>query len=64
MNLIFIAYNIVYWLPIVLAFTPVIGYHTGFIAFFGIIVFRAFANVIRNNFLTLEQAEVYPFRIP
>ena len=63
-NLIFVAYNIVYWVPIVLAFTHVIGYRTGFIAFFGIVVFRALANVIRNNYLTLEQAEVYPFRIP
>ena len=64
LNLLFVAYNVIYWLPIVLAFASVIDYRTGFIAFFGIIIFRAIANLIRNNFLTLDQAEIYPFRIP
>lgn len=64
LNIIFVVYNVIYWLPIVLSFTTIIGYRAGFIGFFGIILFRAVANVIRNNLLTLEQAEVYPFRIP
>jgi len=50
--------------PIILAFTTIIDYRTGFIAFFVIILTRAIANLYRNNFLTLEQAEIYPFRIP
>ena len=63
-RLIFIAYNVIWWLPIVLAFTKVIDYRTGFIAFFIITIIRAIANVIRNNLLTLEQAEIFPFRAP
>jgi len=63
-NLIFVLYNIVYWLPILLSFTGAIEYQTGSIAFFAVILFRVVANLYRNNFLTLEQAEIYPFRIP
>ena len=39
-------------------------YTTGFTAMLVVIVFRAAANLVRNNLLTLEQGEVYPFRIP
>jgi hypothetical protein len=60
----FIAYNVIWWAPIALGFTKVIDYRTAFIAFFAITAIRAIANVIRNNFLTLEQAELTPFRSP
>jgi hypothetical protein len=60
----FIAYNVIWWIPIVLAFTKIIDYRTGFIAFFVITIIRAIANVFRNNFLTLGQAEIFPFRAP
>ena len=63
-RLTFIAYNIVWWIPIVLGFTKIIDYRTAFIAFLIITIIRAIANVIRNNFLTLEQAETFPFRAP
>jgi hypothetical protein len=63
-RLTFIAYNVIWWIPIVLGFTKVIDYRTGFIAFLVITIIRAIANVIRNNFLTLEQAEIFPFRAP
>jgi hypothetical protein len=59
-----VAYNIIYWIPIILPFTPIIDYLTGFIAFFVVIIIRAIANLIRNNLLTLEQAEIFPLRIP
>ena len=62
--MIFIAYNVIYWIPIVLPFTTLIDYRTGFISFFILIIIRAVANVFRNNFLTMEQAEIFPFRIP
>jgi len=64
LNLIFVAYNVVYWIPIVLPFTPIMSYRTGFILFFGEIIFRAVANLYRVNVLTLEQAERFPLRIP
>ncbi len=35
----------------------------GFIAFLVVIIVRGTANLYRNNFLTLEQAEVFPFRL-
>ena len=63
-RLIFIAYNLIWWLPIVLGFTKVIDYRAAFISFLVITIVRAIANVIRNNVLTLEQAEIFPFRAP
>ena len=64
LNLIFVAYNVIYWIPVILPFTTIMDYRTGFIALFVIVIIRGVANLIRNNLLTLEQAEVYPFRIP
>ena len=63
-RIVFIAYNLIWWLPILLGFLKVIDYHTAFIAFFAITIIRAIANLIRNNILTLEQAEIFPFRAP
>jgi hypothetical protein len=63
-RLIFIAYNVIWWIPILLGFTKVIDYRTAFIAFLVITIIRAIANLIRNNLLTLEQAEIFPFRAP
>ena len=59
---IYIAYNAIWWVPIVLPFTGIIDYRTGFIAFFIVTMFRAAANLFRNNVLTLEQAERFPLR--
>jgi hypothetical protein len=64
LNLIFVAYNVVYWLPIVLPFTPIMSYRAGFIGVFGMIIFRSLGNLYRVNALTLEQAERFPLRIP
>ena len=47
---IFLVYNIVYWVPIVLPFTPAMDYRTGFIAFFWIVVSRAIINAYRSRF--------------
>ena len=47
----------------VLPFTPVVDYRTGFILLFWLIVIKAIINVYRNNFLTLEQGERFPLRI-
>jgi hypothetical protein len=63
-RLIFIAYNVIWWVPIVLGFTKLIDYRAGFVAFLIITIFRAIANLVRNNVLTPEQAEVFPLRSP
>jgi hypothetical protein len=58
-----VAYNVIYWIPIILPFTTIISYRTGFIAFFVVIIIRAVANLVRNNVLKPEQAENFPLRI-
>jgi hypothetical protein len=63
-RLIFIAYNVIWWVPIVLGFAKVIDYRTASIAFLVITIIRAIANLVRNNVLTLEQAEYFPLRAP
>jgi hypothetical protein len=63
-RLVFTAYNVVWWIPVVLPFARVMNYRTGFIAFFIVTAVRAAANLYRNNALTLEQAEIFPFRAP
>ena len=60
----FITYNVVYWIPLILPFTRIIDFRTGFIGFFLIIIIRAAANLYRNNFLKVEQAEAFPLRSP
>jgi hypothetical protein len=63
-RLIFIVYNVVWWIPMVLVIAKIIDPRAGFLAFFVITLIRAIANLIRNNVLTLEQAEIFPFRAP
>ena len=64
LNLIMIAYNVVWWIPIILPFTRVINYNTGFVAFFIVTVIRLGANLLRNNVLGPEQAVDFPLRSP
>jgi len=63
-RLIYIAYNIFFWVPLLLPFTGIIDYQTGFLFLLLVTCFRAIANFYRNNFLTLEQAEYFPLRSP
>jgi hypothetical protein len=64
LNLIMIAYNVVWWIPIILPFTGVINYNAGFVAFFIVTVIRLGANVLRNNVLKPEQAAGFPLQSP
>ena len=63
-QLIFVVYNVAWWIPVVLALVGPIDYDTAFLAFFVFIIIRAAANLFRNNVLTPEQAEVFPLRSP
>ena len=63
-QLIFLTYNIVFWIPVVLSLVKAIDYGTGLLAFTVIIVLRAIANLYRNNVLKPEQAQNFPFRAP
>ena len=59
-----VAYNVAWWIPIILPFTNTIDYRTGFIAFLVVTLIRLVANLIRNNVLKPEQAESFPLRAP
>jgi len=63
-RIIYIFYNVVYWLPIVLTITKVIDYRTGFIMFALILIIRAVANLYRNNVPTAERGEYFALRSP
>ncbi|TNF31657.1 MAG: hypothetical protein EP329_12010 [Deltaproteobacteria bacterium] len=61
---ILVVYNLVYWVPIVLPVTPAMSYRDGVVGLTVLIAVRAALNLVRNNLLSLDQAEVFPFRIP
>lgn len=58
------AYNLVWWLPLVLTLTRVIGFRARSVSFLAITLIRALANAIRVNVLPPEQAQVFPLRSP
>jgi nicotinamide riboside transporter PnuC len=63
-RIIYIVYNVVYWLPIVLTITKVIDYRTGFITFSLILIIRAAANLYRNNAPMADKGEYFALRSP
>lgn len=63
-RIIYVAYNVIWWVPVVLPFTKIIDYCTGFVAFFVLTLVRAIVNLYRNNVLTSEQAVRFPLRAP
>ena len=62
-RIIYIFYNVVYWLPIVLTIFGVIDYRTGFISFALVLLIRAVANLYRNNVPTAK-GEYFALRSP
>jgi len=63
-RLLFVAYNVIWWVPIVLAVVGVLSYRAAFFSFLAITVFRAVANLYRNNVLPVEAAQRFPLRSP
>lgn len=61
---IFVLYNLVYWIPVVLPLFGEMDYQTSFVIFVLINVFRTFANAYRINLMPIEQAQVFPLRAP
>lgn len=61
-RIVYIAYNLIWWIPIVLAVIKIIDYQTAFIALFVLTLVRAVVNLYRNNLLTPEQAVSFPLR--
>ena len=63
-RLIYIGYNAVWFLPVVLVVFGAWSYRTGSIGFVVVTVLRAAANLYRNNLLTIEAAQRFPLRSP
>jgi hypothetical protein len=61
-RVIYIAYNLIWWIPIVLVVFKIIDYRSAFIALFGLTIIRAIVNLYRNNVLNPVQAEYFPLR--
>lgn len=62
-QLIFLLYNLVWWIPLVLPFvTDAVSYRAGFISF-GVVTFvRASVNLYRINVLPPERGDRFPLR--
>lgn len=63
-RLIYIGYNVIWWLPVVLVVLGVWSYPAGAVGFVVVTVFRALANLYRNNVLSIEAARLFPLRAP
>ena len=63
-RLLFIAYNVVWWVPVVLAVVGTQSWRGGFVAFLIFTSFRAVVNLYRTNVLPVEAAQHFPFRSP
>jgi hypothetical protein len=61
-RLIYVAYNLFWWIPVALAVFKIVDYRTAFIALFVLTFIRAVVNLYRNNVLRLEQAKSFPLR--
>mgnify|MGYP001556068022 CR=1 FL=1 len=63
-RLIYIGYNVVWWLPVVLVPFGVWTYREGAVAFVVVTVFRALSNLYRNNIMSMAAAQRFPLRSP
>ena len=63
-RLVYISYNVVWWLPVVFVIFGVWTYRTGAIGFVVVTVLRALTNLYRNNVLPIDAAQRFPLRAP
>ncbi len=59
-----IAYNVAWWVPVVMPILGVISYSAGFVAFSAVTVVRALVNSYRINVMPIAVAERFPLRQP
>lgn len=59
-----IAYNVIWWVPLVLPILGVISYRSGFLTFLAITLLRALINGYRINVMPVAAAERLPLRQP
>ena len=58
-----IAYNAIWWTPLLFVLIDRIDYEAGFFAFTAITIGRLIANIYRNNILPPERGVAFPLRI-
>ena len=59
-----IAYNVAWWVPVVMPMLGVISYRASFVAFSTVTVVRALVNGYRINVMPVAAAERLPLRQP
>ena len=59
-----IAYNVIWWVPVVLPILGAMSYRVGFIAFLAVTMVRAMVNGYRINVMPVAAAERFPLRQP
>jgi len=59
-----IAYNAVWWVPVVLPILGMMSYQLGFVVFLAITVMRALINAYRMSMMPVSTAERLPLRQP
>lgn len=60
----YVAYNLVWWVPVALALLGILSYWAGSLGFLVMSVIRAVVNVYRINVLPVEAAQRFPLRSP
>lgn len=63
-RMILVAYNFVWWVPVVLPVLGLISYTAGLVGFLIISMARAMVNLYRNNVMPVERAQRFPLRSP
>ena len=63
-RLLFIAYNVIWWVPVVLAILGIVSFWSGALGFLIISVARAAVNSYRINVMPVAAAERFPLRSP
>ncbi len=63
-RLVFVAYNLIWWVPVILAVLGIVSFWAGAFGFLILNMVRAAVNVYRNNSLPVEAAQRFPLRSP
>ena len=63
-RLVYVGYNVAWWLPVVFVVFGAWPYRAGALGFVVVTVFRALANLYRNNMLPIDAAQRFPLRAP
>ena len=63
-RVVFLAYNVIWWVPVALPLLGLISFTAGLFLFLAFSLVRAGVNLYRNNVMPLEAAVRFPLRSP